>query len=110
MNASTKVIIQKEIKSGFVVNGVLQPNKGYKLFIRRPANIVKAILNPTQRINFSVKGSLSNFKICNINQPGTKVKKINPWICLRIGMLKLTDINSVNKNINTYMRNQRLLG
>ena len=41
------------------------------------------MLNPTDNTNFSVKSNLFNFSICRINNPGKRVRKRNPKICLK---------------------------
>jgi hypothetical protein len=66
--------------------------------------MVNATLKPTHRTNFSVIPSLFNFRIERISQPGIKVKKINPRICLSTGMSKIIDMDRISKNITIYMK------
>jgi hypothetical protein len=56
------------------------------------------MLNPTDNTNFSVKSILFNFSICRINNPGKRVRKRNPRICLRNGMFRIIVI-SVRRSI-----------
>jgi len=63
--------------------GLEMPMIGYKKFIDRPTNIRVKTLNPTDNTTVSEDSNLSNLSICRINNPGNKVRKRKPVICLK---------------------------
>jgi hypothetical protein len=77
-----------EIKREIVANGVSYPRLSDKLFTNNPKNIKNEILSPQDNINFSKNPILFNFSICRINNPGKRVRKRNPMICLRKGIFR----------------------
>ena len=100
--ANAMIAVLNEINSGIVDNGVSYPKLSDKLFNNNPKNIRKEMLSPTDNTNFSVDPILFNFSTCRINNPGIKVRKRNPRICLKSGMFKnmakSVEISSATKN------------
>ena len=104
MIANAMNVTLNEIKRGAVDNGVSYPRLSDELFTNNPKNIKNDMLSPTDNTNFSVNSILFSFKICRINNPGKIIRKINPRICLNIGMFKriamsvMKSIGSMNAN------------
>jgi len=96
----TPPIIEKlftTISSGNCEIGCDTPNVNANWFVKRPARMRKATLNPTERIADSRKSKLSSFKSLKIIKPGTKVRQRKPITCLATGILKSTTTSKVNK-------------
>ena len=94
-----------EINSGIVDNGVSYPKLSDKLFNNNPKNIRKEMLSPTDNTNFSVDPILFNFSTCRINNPGIKVRKRNPRICLKSGMFRSIARSVTIRNTNMRKKN-----
>ena len=63
------------------------------------------MLRPTDRIIFSSEPSLVNLRMAKMRKPGTKVRKINPENCLRMGMLSKTAMSVMISNSNVNRNN-----
>ena len=96
------VIIKGKVEIGFEI-----PRGGYNIFIKKPVNIKKAMLNPTEYRIISIVLSLFDLSIWRINNPGMRVRKRNPNICLKNGMFKRM-AKSVRITIETTNANHSL--
>ncbi|KKG34133.1 hypothetical protein DU38_18425 [Methanosarcina mazei] len=91
----------KDTKIEIVDNGVLYPENAIKLFVNSPKNSTKDKLSPTVNNNLSRFSALFKLNIRTINIPGKIVRKINPKICLKKGMSKMTEmLIRINNNTN----------
>jgi hypothetical protein len=71
-----------------VANGVSWLMVSNELFNNNPKSITKETLSPIDNTKFSVNPVLFNFMVCRINNPGKKVRKMNPINCLKNGMFE----------------------
>ncbi|MFC2070223.1 hypothetical protein ACFLTB_03525 [Chloroflexota bacterium] len=86
------VTVLNDIIRGASESGRLKPMVGSRVFINSPNSIMKEILSPVDRTIFIIRSSLVNFSIWSMRKPGIKVRKKNPAVCLKTGMLIITTI------------------
>lgn len=86
----------KAVSKGIKESGLEIPNRGPNSLTRRPMNIKKAMLSPTEKTKISTRSSSFGFISRMTSKPGIIVKYAKLIICLATG---------ISKRIETFTKN-----